>query len=274
MAAAKKKAKTVEGDLDNLLRGLQGLLNDYFGDDAYPEDDEDADEDSADEVEDEDDEDSEDDEDEDEEDERAAYKAELEAMKIADLRKAAIKAGFGKSDVADAKSEDLVISLIEDKFDSEEDADDDEDEDDEDADESADSADDEEDEDEEDDEDDEESDEYTREDLEDLTLAALKKVAKEEFEVAPADLKGLDKDGVLDLLFEDDEESDDEDDDEDEAEEDEEEPYTKDELDDMSLSDLKQIASDWELKIKAGARQSTYVKAILDAQDAEDEDEE
>jgi hypothetical protein len=81
---------------------------------------------------------------------------------------------------------------------------------------------------------------------------------------------------------EDEEEGEDEDDDEEDDEEsDEDEPYTEDELAEMSLAELKEIAAEWEVEVKSGTRAKGYVKAILEAQEAmleesddEDEDDE
>ena len=75
--------------------------------------------------------------------------------------------------------------------------------------------------------------------------------------------------------IEDDADDEDEDsDDEDEEESDEEdEPYTEEELTDMTLAELKEIAADWEIEVSKGARAKTYVKAILEAQEMEEDSE-
>ena len=198
----------------------------------------------------EDDEDDDDEEDDEEDDERTLREAELNGMKIVGLRKIAIAAGFGKADVDEADKETLVESILDDEFSGSGggDADDD-------------------------DEDDEEDDEYTRADLLKMSIAALRKIAKDEYEATAADLKGLDKDGIADLILGegDDEDEDDEDDDEDA--DDEDGAYSEEDLAEMSLAELKEIAKEWGLRIKAGAKSPTYVKAILDAQEEDEDDE-
>ena len=62
---------------------------------------------------------------------------------------------------------------------------------------------------EEDSEADDEEDEYEEEDraeLEALTLAELRKKAREEYGLTSRDVKNADKDAILDMIFEDDEE--------------------------------------------------------------------
>jgi hypothetical protein len=72
----------------------------------------------------------------------------------------------------------------------------------------------------EDDDDDDDDEEWTREDLEDEDLDDIIPIAVSDFGLKKKDLKGLDKDEVLDLLFPGDEDDEDEDeDDEDEREE-------------------------------------------------------
>lgn len=84
-----------------------------------------------------------------------------------------------------------------------------------------------------------------------------------------ADLKAA----VIEELFGEDDEDEDEDEDDDD-DDDGEEPYTEDELEDMSLEELQEVADAWELKapkIKKGAKLSVkkaaYIKLILEAQD-------
>lgn len=99
-------------------------------------------------------------------------------------------------------------------------------------------------------------------------------------EEEPEDADEVDEDDEPEDIEDDadDEDSDDEDDedsdDEDEEESDEEdEPYTEEELTDMSLGELKEIAADWEIEVSKGARAKTYVKAILEAQEMEEDSE-
>lgn len=207
-----------------------------------PEDDDDEDE----EEDDESDEDDDEDEEEDEDEGRDAREAELKKMTVKALQKIAISHDFDESEVKGASKGDLIDAILDEEFSDDEDADEDEDEDDESEDES-----------------------YNRDDLEGMTLAALKRLAKDEFDLSASDIKGLDKDGIIDLILgEDDEDESDEDEDEDEDDEDDEsEGYTEDELEELSLADLKNIAKEWGLKVKAGSKAPAYIEAILAAQE-------
>lgn len=179
------------------------------------------------------------DEDEDGEDEEEApvdRKSELEAMTVAELRKIAIAAGFEKADVKDADKETLVESIIDDEAGEEED------------------------------EEDGEEEGVSREDLEAMNLTALRKIAKTDHDMTAADYKGMDKDALIDAILGEGEEE--------EAEDDEDfEGYDEDELNDMSLAELKAIAKEWELSVKAGTKKPALVTLILEAQEEEDEDE-
>jgi hypothetical protein len=141
---------------------------------------------------------------------------------------------------------------------------------------------------EEDDEDeDSDSEELSRDDLEEKSLAELKILARENGIVT----KGLDTDALIDALLgeaEDDDEDDevlatgsasDEDEESDEDSEEDEDEYeevevTEDDLRKMSLSEIKAIAVDYDLKVKAGASKDDLIEMILDvaAEDEEDED--
>lgn len=188
--------------------------------------------------------------------------AELMKTNIRTLRKMAIELGFDEDEVADADKETLVESIIEEGGDTTTDADADTDEDDEteDVEDAEDAEDDdaEEDEEEEDEDDEEEDDEeaegYTREDLEGLTLAALKKIAKEEFEETTASLKGLDTDDIIDLILGEGDE---------EEEEDEEEGLTEEDLEAMSLAEVKAVAKDNGVAVKAGMKKADIIEAIF-----------
>jgi hypothetical protein len=207
-----------------------------------------------------------DDEDDDsDDDERTARQEELEGMSIAALRKVAMKLDFAKEDVQDADAETLIENILDAEFGDDDEEDEDEaDDDDTDDEEDEDEADDDDTDDEEDEDDDEAG--YTADDLQGMSLAALRKVAKDEYGVAAGDLKGLDKDGIVDLLLGDDD-TDDEDEDEDF------DGYDEDDLAEMSLAELKDIANEWGLKVKPGSKSPTYVKAILAAQDDDEDDE-
>lgn len=212
----------------------------------------------------------------DEDDEEQTYTLEeIHAMKIVDLRNLAVELGLEAQKV----KADIIAELQEGGYIVDEDEDEDDDE-----------ADDDEVEDEvEDDEDDEEDDEgYSREELEDMTLAQLRKVAREaglEFE------KGADQDTLIELILgEDDEDEGDEDDDEeadedddsddsDDSDDDEEEEITEEEIRKMPLKELQGLAKELEIKVTVprtvktdAAKKKLYVKAILDSVSDEDDE--
>ena len=188
--------------------------------------------------------------------------AALKTMPIKKLRELAIAEGFEEDEVADAKKSELVEALLAD----DDDADEDEaDEDDEDTDEAEDA-------DEDDSEEDEDAEaEAEREELMGLSLAKLRKSARDDYNATAAELKGLDKEGIVDLILGADAE-DDSDVDVDEEGEDED-GYTEDELQDMELDELREILDEWEVEYSAKARKATLVKLVLEAQEWEDEDE-
>ena len=201
----------------------------------------------VDEPDDDDEDDIEDDEEQEEDDDEvSSRRAELEGMKIAALRKIVIGLGYDKADVADADDETLVETILAEEFgetgDDEEDAEDEEDDDDESG--------------------------YTRDDLSDLSLPALRKIAKDEYGMTAADLKGLDTDSIIDAILG---EGDDEDEEDGEEEFD---GYTRDELEEMSLAELKAIVKEWDLTVKPGSKSPTYIRTILAAQEPGDEDDE
>lgn len=78
--------------------------------------------------------------------------------------------------------------------------------------------------------------------------------------------------------FEDSDEDDEDDDDEDEDSEDDEdedgEAYTEDELSEMNLAELKEIAEEMGVEVKKNSRSKTYIAAILAAQEEDEDDEE
>lgn len=199
-------------------------------------------------------------------------RAKLLKTNIRTLRKQAIELGFDDEEVAEAEKEDLVDSILEalaeeadnaadtdDDEDLDEDADDEEADDDGDDDSEDDDEDDEDEDDEEEDDDEEEEDEeesdYTREDLEELTLTQLKKVAKEEFGESAASLKGLDTEQIIDLILG--EEGDGEDD------EDDEEGLSEDDLLAMSLAEVKTVAKENGVKVKPGMKKQEIIDALF-----------
>ena len=140
-----------------------------------------------------------------------------------------------------------------------------------------------------DDEDDEDSDDesLSRDDLEEKSLAELKILAR----AKGVETKGLDTDALIDALLgeaeEDDEDDEvlatgsasDEDEESDEDSEEDDEEYeevevSEDDLRKMSMSEIKAIAVDYDLKVKAGASKDDLIEMILDvAAEAEEEDE-
>ncbi|AYQ99282.1 hypothetical protein PBI_CANTARE_62 [Brevibacterium phage Cantare] len=180
----------------------------------------------------------EDDEDEDGEEGDELTKADLEKKTERQLRSIAVNMGFDKEDVKGADKETLINSIL---------SDDDEDDD--------------EDEDGEDDSDSVDVDALVAK-LEGMTLVAVKKVAREEYGFKAPDYKGMDKDAVIELIVEKVSDSDVEDDDDDE-----EAPYTEEELDSMSMAELKSICKEWGIKIKIGEKKQAHIDAILDAQE-------
>lgn len=143
-------------------------------------------------------------------------------------------------------------------------------------------------EDEDDEDEDSDSEEFSRDDLEEKSLAELKIIAREKGIAT----KGLDTDALIEALLgeaEDDDEDDevlatgsasDDDEESDEDSEEDDEEYeevevTEDDLRKMSLSEIKAIAADYELKVKAGASKDDLIEMILDvaAEDEEEEDE-
>ena len=139
-------------------------------------------------------------------------------------------------------------------------------------------------------EDDEDSDDesLSRDDLEEKSLAELKILAR----AKGVETKGLDTDALIDALLgeaeEDDEDDEvlatgsasDEDEESDEDSEEDDEEYeevevTEEDLRNMSLSEIKAIAVDYDLKVKAGASKDDLIEMILDvaAEDEEEEDE-
>lgn len=166
------------------------------------------------------------------------------------LRALVIGYDYEEDEVADADTSDLVDAIISEEFPDADEADEAEDED-------EDEADDDEDEDDEDDEDEDEE-TLTREDLEGLNLRELKAKAKEAG-YATADLKGLDQDGIIDLLV-----GDAESEDEDEAEEEEEsEWYTEAQLKAMTIAELRALADEYEVDHE-GVKKPALVKALLE----------
>ena len=134
----------------------------------------------------------------------------------------------------------------------------DDDDDDEDEDEEIEEEDDEEEE--EDDEDEEEEEGYSEDDLKGMSLKALKELA-EEVGIDPVP-KG--KANIIEAILElNEEEDEDDDDDEDEEDEDEGDTWTEDELNELSLVELKSVATEYGLDVKRLKKKDAIVEAIL-----------
>jgi hypothetical protein len=187
---------------------------------------------------------------------------EVESLKIVDLR------SLAKSHGIDVKVKKDILAAFEEKgfFSDAEDEDEEEPEDDDEADD--------------DDEEEEEEDEgLTRDDLEEKTLSELKKIAKAEGHEASA-LKGLDQDGLIDLILgeddDDDEDEEEEDEDDEEADDDDDEEEVeidKETLEAMSDAELKEIVKSFSLKVPKKANRKTIIQTILDAAEEAEDDE-
>lgn len=216
----------------------------------------------------------EDDEDDDEFDEEGR-RAELNKMKIAALRTLASEAGYEDDDVAGATKEQLIDAIIDAEMnpDDDEDSDDDddaddsdEDEDDDESEEEDDDADDDGDEEDEDEEEDEaeeedEDEELDRDDLNAMGLRELKALAKDRLDLTNDDLKGKDKDTIIDMLL-----GDDADEDDDDEDEDGEDYYTVDELKAMPENELKALAKEWKVKLPPKATKAQIVKILAEVE--------
>lgn len=180
-----------------------------------------------------------------------ARTAELSKMRITSLRKIAIGLEFEEDEVKDAAKDELIENIVEAEAEDAGNEDEPVNEDDDDAADEAEEAEEEGDEDE--------------PDYESMSLTDVKKEAKAAG-YTTADLKGLDKDAIIDLLMEEGDEESEED--EDEAEGDEE-WYTEEELDDMSLAELKAICKNNDIKVPRGATQDSLTALILEAGEEE-----
>jgi hypothetical protein len=115
--------------------------------------------------------------------------------------------------------------------------------------------------------DDETADEgFSRDELLAMSLSEVKALAKDVGFTVP-DLRGKDKDAVADLIMS---IYDATDDDADAADDDDEE-ITEDQLRDMSLAEVKAIAKDMGIRMKAGIAKDDIIELILDAAGEEDD---
>lgn len=139
-----------------------------------------------------------------------------------------------------------------------------------------------------DDDDDEQSDGVlSREELEGMSLRELRAYAKDDMGFTAAAIKGLDQDALVDLLLGDDEdlaeddeddEGDDEDDEaeveededeeegftEDSDEDDEEEGLTEDEIRELTLTELREVCDNSDVKYKKTEGRATLVKRLIE----------
>lgn len=203
-----------------------------------------------------------DEDDDDADDEAPSFtEAELKKLKPLALKKLA-KQYFEDDAVAEATTADLIESLLSLGDEDDEDPEDDEDEDDADVDDDAD-------EDEDDDDEDDDAEEDDRETLLELSIGDLRKKARDEYEATPKELKGLDKDGIVDLILG----AEDEDDaDVDVNDDEDEEGYTEDELEAMDTAELKEICDTWGIEYTPKARAAGLIKKILEAQEEGEEE--
>jgi hypothetical protein len=211
------KLRTYEGekraDISRFMIADSSKVGKDVDDDEDDEDDEDIESEEDDDDEEEDDEDDVEDDDEEDGDER---QAELEGLNITALRKEAKALDI---DTKGLDKEDLVEAILE----AEAESDDEED-------------------DVDDDDEDEDDDDERRDELADLSLADLKKVAKK-VGLKLADYKGKSAEEIIDLIVDAESEEEDEDEEDDVDDEDGEAlNERKAELDDMALPDLRKEA--------------------------------
>lgn len=110
--------------------------------------------------------------------------------------------------------------------------------------------------------------EARRDELLAMNLGDLRKLAREDYDATPAELKGLDKDAIVDLILD---AGDDDDDDTAPTDESDEEGYTEDDLEAMDEAELLEVIEEWELEAPKKVRPaSKYLaalrKVIFDAQ--------
>lgn len=123
---------------------------------------------------------------------------------------------------------------------------------------------DEEDEEEEDEEEEDDDEVWTRDELDGKGIRELRKIALESGYTTD-DYKGLDVEGVIDLILGEGEDEEDE-------EEDDEDVLTEDDLKAMSLAELKKMAKEYDVTVKAGVSKADLIDLILDAAGEEDDD--
>ena len=110
----------------------------------------------------------------------------------------------------------------------------------------------------------------TREELLSMSLSELKALAREEYQIVPADMRGKDKDAIADLILGAAPEAD-EDEDEDDADDDESD-LTEDQIRAMPLPELKALAKELGIRVKVGTSKDDIIELILDAADEAEEE--
>ena len=188
---------------------------------------------------------------------------ELQGWTVRQIQNALIALGYDAADVKSEKDKDTLIeNLLSEEFDEDKDAD----EDDEEAD--VEDVEDEAEEEQEEEEDDEDA-EYDRADLMKLSLAELKKVGVNEFELDASELKGKDKDTIADLIIaaqngEGDEEYEDEDEEQEEEAGEEDEYYTPDDLKPLPIKEVRAIADEGGIRYTAAqaSNKAALIKLI------------
>ena len=178
---------------------------------------------------------------------------ELEAMGIRALRTLA-KQFFDDADVKDADKETLVENILS--------ADEEAEEEEEEADEEE-----EEEEEEEAEEEEEEAEGFDPDELAEMGLVALKKLAVENG-YAKADLEGYKKDDIIALLIPEEEEEEEEAEEESEEEEEEEE-LTEEELQAMSPVELKKLCAAYEIEVPRGTKKDGMITLLMEAAEEE-----
>jgi hypothetical protein len=103
---------------------------------------------------------------------------------------------------------------------------------------------------------------YDRSELEVESLAELKKLAKGAGYTL-ADLRGLDKDGVIDLLMGV-EAEDDEEDEEEAAEDEDEEEITEEDLQGMAIGELRSLAKEYGIKVSPAMKKAAIIAALME----------
>lgn len=112
----------------------------------------------------------------------------------------------------------------------------------------------------------------TRDDYMEYSLVDLKELAIEDIGFTAAELKGKDKDSIIDMILNIDEAG--EDDEDEDLDDDEDASLTEDELRAMALTEVKKVARELGVRFKPGTSKDDIVDLILDAAATDDDDDE